>query len=285
MKKVGVVILNYKVKDLAIRAVKSVLDSTYPELSIIVVDNNSKDGLGEELTKDRSVIFIQNSANLGFTGGNNVGIKKALNMGAELVFMLNPDAYVEKDTIEKLVTGLERYHAGIVNPKIYFDNSKTIWFAGKKFDYKNVLASHIGVDKEDHGQFDEEKELEDATGAALLISKEVLEKVGDFDDRYFLYYEESDLVYRAKKAGFKAYYIPSAVVYHKNAQSTGVGSPLQDYFITRNRMLFASKFLPFRTRFALFREALRHLGNPNRRLALFDFLTGKFGQGSFKMDR
>ena len=78
-------------------------------------------------------------------------------------------------------------------------------------------------------------------------------------------------------------YIPQSVVYHTNAASSGLGSPLQDYYITRNRMLFASIHLPFRTRFALFREALRNLGNPMRRLAFFDFLVGNFGKGSYKL--
>ena len=283
MKKVAVVILNYKLKDLTLKCLEAVKRSAYSNLLIIIVDNNSQDGLEDALVDENEIIFIQTGQNLGYAGGNNIGIERALKQQADLVFILNPDAYVRKDTIQKLVDGMEEFKADIVNPKIYFDGSKIIWFAGKNFDLRNVLASHIGVDQEDKGQFDQAREIEDGTGAAMLIKAEVFEKIGLLDEQYFLYYEESDLVFRAKKAGFKIYYIPEAVVYHKNAQSTGVGSPLQDYYITRNRMLFASKFLPLRTRFALLREAVRNLGNPNRRLALFDFLTGNLGRGSFRI--
>ncbi len=279
--KVSVVILNYKSKDLILKCLKSVLNSDYKNLQITIVDNDSKDDLEAEVNKFPEVLYIQNSQNLGYTGGNNIGIKKALDSEADYIFILNPDTTILKDTISKLVKGSEKYNAGIVTPKIYFDQSRTIWYAGKIIDLNNVLASHIGVDQEDQGQFDKDLDILDVTGAAMLIKREVFERIGLFDERYFLYYEESDLSFRAKKANFKLMYIYSAVVYHKNAQSTGLGSPLQDYFITRNRMLFASKFLPLRTRFALFREGLRNLGNKTKRMAFIDFLLGKFGKGSF----
>lgn len=279
--KVSVVILNYKAKELILKCLKTVLTSDYKNIQVIIVDNDSRDNLEAEVKKFPEVLYIQNNENLGYTGGNNIGIKKALESEAEYIFILNPDTTILKNTITKLVKGLEKYDAGIVTPKIYFDQSQVIWYAGKIIDLNNVLASHIGVDQKDEGQFDNDAEVLDVTGAAMLIKREVFEKVGLFDERYFLYYEESDLSFRAKKANFKLMYIYSAVVFHKNAQSTGLGSPLQDYFITRNKMLFASKFLPLRTRFALFREGFRNLGNKTRRMAFRDFLLGKFGKGSF----
>lgn len=279
MKKVAVVILNYKVADLAIKCIDSVQKSTYKNYEVIVVDNASGDSIEGRIQKFPQVIFIQNKENLGYTGGNNIGIKKALEVGADYVFILNPDTVVEENAISELVESVEEYNAGISNPKIYFDGSKKIWFAGKRLDTANVLGIHRGVNEQDHGQYDQEEEMEDATGAAMFVRKEVFDKIGLFDERYFLYYEESDFVYRAREAGFKVMYTPKAVIYHKNAQSTGLGSALQDYYITRNRMLFASKFLPFRTRFALFREGLRNLGDQTKRQALIDFLMGKFGKG------
>lgn len=277
MKKVITVILNYKVKDLTLKCVASVSASSYSNLEIIVVDNNSEDGLGKEIT---GVGFIQNQENLGFTGGNNIGIRQALKKGADYIFVLNPDTVVKKDSIEKLVSGLEQTNAGIAGPKIYFDNSETIWYAGGKFDLLNVLGSHRGVNEKDRGQYEKIEETDYVSGAAMMIKREVLEKVGLFDENFFLYYEDSDLCFRAKIAGFKIMYLPTAIVYHRNAQSTGLGSPLQDYYITRNRMLFASKFLPFRTRFALFREGVSHIDIPARRKALFDFLIGRLGKGN-----
>lgn len=280
MKKVGVVILNFKIKNQTLKCVESVSQSTYKNIVTIVVDNDSKDGVGETLKKHR-VIFIQNNKNLGYAGGNNVGIKEALKQNAEFVFILNPDTTIDKRCIEILVRKSEDLNSQILNPKIYFSSSKKIWFAGKKFDRANVLGLHIGMDEEDIGQYNKDSETDDITGAALFVKRGVFEKIGFFDDRYFLYYEESDFSFRAKNAKFKIMYIPEAVVYHKNAQSAGLGSPLQDYFITRNRMLFASKYLSLRTLFALIREAIKNSKNPAKRKALMDFLLGKFGKGSF----
>lgn len=282
-KKVAVIILNFRVKDQTLLCINSVKKSSHKNLEIIVVDNNSKDQIVDDLKKDSSITFIQTGENLGYAGGNNVGIKRALASQADFIFILNPDTKVKEDAIEILVEKAGKYNAQILCPKIYFADSKVIWFAGKKFDLANVLASHIGVDEEDKGQYDLDQEIDDVTGAAMFVSRDVFERIGLFDERYFLYYEESDLAYRAKKSKFKFMYIYDAVVFHKNAQSTGLGSPLQDYFITRNRMLFASKFLPFRTQFALIREGIKNIRSPMRRLALFDFLMGKFGKGSLKI--
>ena len=281
MEKVVVVILNYKVKDLTIKCVESVKESTYQDFTIIVVDNNSGEEIGDSLEKE--IIFIQNHQNLGYTGGNNIGIKKALEIGADFVFVLNPDTLVDKKCLEILVQGMKKYQAAISGPKIYFAGSKKIWYAGGIFDRLNVIGSHRGVDEQDQGQYDQDQETDYITGAAMMVKREVFERIGLFDEDYFLYYEDSELCFRAKRAGFKIMYLPKAVVYHANAKSTGLGSALQDYFITRNRMLLASKFLSFRTRFALFREALKNLGNSARRLALFDFLIGNFGKGSFRL--
>lgn len=280
MKKVAVIVLNYKVKDLTMKCLLSVKSSDYPDLDIIVVDNGSEDGIEEELRKQKGIIFIQTGSNLGYTGGNNIGIKHALENEAQYLFVLNPDTEVARDTISELVKVAEKENAGIVGPKILFSDKKTIWYAGGQFDMLNVLGGHRGVDEKDVGQYDKMEETDYITGAAILVKKEVFARIGLFENKYFLYYEDSDFCMRAKRAGFKILYVPQAAVYHVNAKSTGLGSPLQDYYITRNRMLFASNFLPLRTKLALFREAVRNLGQPIRRKAFLDFLTGSFGKGS-----
>lgn len=281
MKKVAIIILNYKVKTLAIRCLESVLKSDYPNIEIFLLDNNSGDQIEDDISKYEKVTFIQNGSNLGYAKGNNLGIKRALEEGADYVFILNPDTTVNKDTIDILLTRAQQYGAGILGPKVYFGDGKTILYAGGILDKANVLGSHRGVDELDSAQYNKDEGTDYVTGAAMMVSKDVFKKIGFFDERFFLYYEDSDFCYRAKLAGFKIMYIYQAEVVHENGQSTGLGSPLQDYFITRNRMLFASKHLGLRTRFALFREALRNLGSPTRRLALFDFLVGNFGKGSF----
>lgn len=280
MQKVFVIILNFKVKELSLKCMESVKNSSYKELEIILVDNGSDDRIEEDVKKIKGVDFIQTGKNLGYSGGNNVGIKKALEKDADYIFILNPDTVVDKDCIRHLVDGIEKNDAGIVGPKIYFEGSKKIWYAGGIFNRQNVIGKHRGVDQEDNGRYDVPQETDFVTGAAMMVKREVFEKVGLLDERYFLYYEDADFCERAKRAGFKIMYIPNAVVYHENAASAGLGSPLQDYYITRNRLLYAFKFLPLRTKIAVLREALKNLGNPVRRLALWDFVTGNFGKGS-----
>lgn len=279
MKKVSVIILNYRVADLTVKCIQSLQKSTYKNIEIIVVDNNSEDDLEGRLKDFQDILFIPSKENLGYSGGNNIGIKKALVNGADYIFILNSDATVESGTIASLVEAAEKGVGDLLGPKILFPESRVIWYAGGIFDKDNVLGKHRGVDDVDEGQYDIAEETDYITGAALFVKNGVFEKVGLFDEKYFLYYEDSDFCFRARQAGYKVMYIPQALVYHANAKSTGLGSPLQDYYITRNRMLFASKFLPFRTRFALFREGLRNIGNTTRRKALIDFLTGKFGKG------
>lgn len=280
MSSVGIIILNYKVANEALKCIRSVQESDYPNYQIYVVDNNSGDEI-EQNVRNLNVKFIQNRDNLGYAGGNNVGIKKAIEDQMDYILVLNPDTQITLTTISKMVSCIEKANVGIVGPKIYFEGTKKIWFAGGKFDKQNVLGSHIGVDESDLGQYDQLRKVDFITGAAIMIKTQVFKDIGLFDERYFLYLEDVDFCYRAKLKGYPSYYQPSALVYHQNAKSTGLGSNLQNYFITRNRMLFAKKFLSFRTLLALFREAISNLGDPVRRLAIFDFLIGKFGKGSF----
>ncbi len=276
--KVAVVVLNFKVKAAVLKCINSIGKSTFSDKEIILVDNASGDGIGSDVGND--IQIIENEENLGYSGGNNVGVKRALDSGANFILVLNPDTTIDKNCIKNLINGMEKNKAGIGGPKIFFSNSEKIWYAGGIIDLENVIGKHRGVDEKDQGKYDKESETDFVSGAAIMVKREVFEKIGFFDEKYFLYYEDSDFCYRAKKAGFKIFYIPEAVVYHDNAKTTGLGSPLQDYYITRNRMIFANKFLPFRTRVALFREAIKNLGNPMRRLALWDFLIGNLGKGS-----
>ncbi len=282
MKKVAVIILNFKVKEDILACISSVKKSDYKSLKIIVVDNNSRDGLESEISED--IVFIQTGQNLGYTGGNNIGIKKALTGGADYVFILNPDTEIKKDTISSLVKLADESKAAIFGPKILFNDRKTIWYAGGTFDKNNILGTHRGMDEVDKGQYDHVAETDFASGAAIFVKSPVFEKVGLFDEKYFLYLEDMEFCLRAKLAGFNSVYNPKAVVYHKNAKSTGLGSPLQDYFITRNRLLLAFKYVSWQKRLALLKHIILTMNFSTRRLALFDFLIGNFGKGSYIHD-
>lgn len=281
MKKVAIIVLNFKGKEDTLECMRSIKASDYKNLEIIVVDNNSKDGLEGEISKMQDVVFIQTGENLGYAGGNNVGIKKALDDNSDYIFVLNPDTEIEKNTISNLVKEAEGSDAGIFGPKIYFHDTKVIWYGGGIIDQNNILGVHRGMDEVDKGQYNEIVGTGFASGAAMFVKSQVFKTVGLFDERYFLYLEDMEFCLRAKLAGFKSLYNPTAVVYHKNAKSTGLGSPLQDYFITRNRLLFAFQYMSWRKRLALLKHIILTMNFSTRRQGLLDFSIGNFGKGSY----
>lgn len=305
MKKIAVVILNWngweETKD-CLRSITKVIKDNF-NLEVIVVDNASSDGSLPKISKEGNNFksyrigfsLIENKENLGFAEGNNVGITKALDNRADYIVLLNNDTIVDANLFKNLLEGVESEGAGIVGPKIYFakgyefhkdrykkdDLGKIIWFAGGKIDWNNVYSSHRGVDEVDAGQYDKKIETDFITGCCMFIKKEVFEKIGFFDEKYFLYLEDVDFCIRAKKAGYKLIYAPKAVLWHKNAQSSGhPGSKLHKYYQTRNRLLFGFKYGSIRAKVALFKEALRFLKEEQiKRKAIVDFLTGRFGKG------
>lgn len=267
---------------------------------IVVVDNGSREKFKVQSEKLKvEVKIIRNEENLGFAGGNNVGIRFALKHGVDYVLILNNDTIVSKNLVEELVKVADSNEKiGIAAPKIYFapgfefhkdrytkdEQGKVIWYAGGEMDLDNVLGHHRGVDEVDTGQFDEISPTDFASGCCLLIKKEVLERVGMFDEAYFLYYEDSDLCQRVKGKGYRILFVPSAIIWHKNAGSAGgSGSKLQDYYITRNRLLFGIRFAPFRAKLALIRESVGLLltGRQWQRRGVLDFYLGKLGKGSY----
>ncbi len=262
---------------------------------ILVIDNHSQDESVREIKKyfpNQKV--ISNSENLGFAGGNNVGLKYAIKNGADYVFILNNDTTLDENCIEELLKIAKEKQIGAVGPKIYFspgreyhdsytkeERGKVIWFAGGVFDWNNIIGSHRGVDQVDRGQFDDESDCDFLTGCAMLIKTEVLRKTGIFDENYFLYLEDADLSERIKRVGFKLKFAPKAIVWHKNAASQGkTGSKLQDYYIIRNRMYFAQKFARIRTKLAIYREGTKLLLTSRRR-GVIDFIFGRMGKGSW----
>lgn len=303
MNKVFVVILNYKghkdTEDL-LESIKMINRRSF-YLNVVLVDNFPQDPikLDEKKYKDLNLKIIYNKVNLGFSGGNNVGIKYSLENGADYILILNNDTYVDKNFIEELLKSFSEEGVGVVVPKIYFakgfefhdrykkeDLGKVIWYAGGGIDWKNVLGFHRGVDEVDKGQYDLTEETELASGCCLMLKKEILEKVKGYNEDYFLYYEDADLSMRIKKLGSKIIYNPNAIIWHKNAQSSGgSGSNLQDYYISRNRMLFGLKYASLRAKIALIRESLRILvgGRKWQKIGIKDYYFNKLGKGSYSV--
>lgn len=288
--KVGIIILNYNGLDNTLDCLDSLrkLEPGNNSLEIIVVDNNSSDGSYEALSKLKDIAFVQNEKNLGYSGGNNVGIKNVLKWHCDLVVLLNNDTIVDKDLVGNLVKASST--GDVISPKIYFapgfefhkdryakqDVGKIIWYAGGQIDWSNIIGKHIGVDEVDKGQFNKRQEVDFATGACIMVKRQVFEKIGLFDEKYFLYLEDMDFCVRAKKAGFKIAFEPSAIIWHKNAASIGgSGSNLQNYYFTKSRLVFAFKFAKLRTKLAVLREIIVSR-NHIKRKALTDFLTINF---------
>ncbi len=282
--KITVLIVTYNCKDYILDCLKSVYQSKHDgfSLEVIISDNASKDDTVKLIAENYSMVkIIANKTNTGFAGGINIAIKKGLETDSDYFFILNPDTIVKKDTILNLFKNKDK--ADILSPKIYFtDNPNVIWYAGGKIDWDNCYGTHIGVDEEDRGQYDQIKEIDYSTGCGELISRKVFEKVGFMNEKYFLYLEDLDFSLRAKKNGFTIKFIPESSMFHHNAKSSSVGSPIQDYFITRNRMYFAIIYAPIRTKIAVFRQSLSFLinGRKAQKLAVKDFLMFKMYMGS-----
>jgi len=290
--KIAFIILNYNGLKVTLECLDSIkrLKIDKSDLEVIVVDNNSNDGSQESLKKIPDIKLIQNKENLGYTGGNNAGIKLALRSQAKYLIILNNDTILDPFFLKNILSVTKE--GDIISPKIYFEKGyefhkdrytesqlgKIIWYAGGKIDWQNIIGIHLGVDEVDKGQFFQKKEIDFATGACMLVKKEVFEKIGFFDDKYFLYLEDMDFSVRAKRVGFKILFQPNAIIWHKNAASTGgSGSKLQDYYISRNRLLFAVKYAKLRTKLAVVRQLIKS-SDPVKRKALVDFLTFKFGK-------
>ena len=293
--KLAIIVVHYKGRDLTEACLASLKKTQRPELAlkVIVVDNGSSELLN--FADNDFVELVKTRTNLGFTGGNNVGIKKALAQGAEWIMLLNNDTLLPTDFFE--IFSQIDLKAGIIAPKIYFapgkeyhyeryqekDRGRVIWYAGGVIDWQNVYGSHRGVDEVDRSQYDQTATTDFSSGCAMLIKRAVFEKIGLLDEDYFLYLEDLEFCQRAKRAGFKVVFEPRLCLWHVNAGSSSVGGPLQDYFMTRNRLLFGQQYAPFRAKLALMRESLGlwFQGRKWQRKGVEDFYFRRWSQGSW----
>jgi hypothetical protein len=241
---IAIILVNYNGKQYNAPCIDSLLTCTdYHDKKIYVVDNASTDDslqlLREKYGTDERIELITLDDNYGFSYANNVGIKRALEQGAEYVLLLNNDTEVKPDMVENLLQCAARHPGSMIAPKIYYsDNPNVIWSAGGEVSPIVRKVSHVGLDQTDCGQFDTEREIDFATGCALLIPEAVLRRAGLLDERFFLYYEDTEYSFRLQKLGISIYYCPTAVVYHKvGASSKGADSPLCAYYISRNWLL------------------------------------------------
>lgn len=301
---ISIVTVNWNTPKDTIEFLESLKKITIPsqyKIQTIVIDNGSTDDSVKILSqKFPQIKLIESKVNLGFAGGYNLGISHALKNSADYVFIVNNDTVVsDANLLNKLIKIFDNDSlAGFATPKIYFapkyefhkkrykksDLGKVIWYAGGKIDWKNILFSHRGVDEVDTGTYVKTEETDFCTGCVILTSKEVLKKVGLFNDKYFAYLEDADLCMRVKKAGYKLFYVGDAGIWHKTSQSSdGSGSAFHDYFMTRNRLIFGLKYAALRTKLALIKESIKFYfsGRPFQKLGVYDFFAGNRFAGQF----
>lgn len=299
MHETSIVILHFGNIQDTIECIRSLRkNNTDDSLHTIIVSNSQNDGINSAIARiNPSIEVILNRCNLGFAEGNNIGMRRAMELGSKYIILLNNDVFLSDSLIKNLV-GCSKHHpqADLISPKIYFaknyeyhkgryrnnEKGKVFWYAGGRIDWDNCYASHNGVDEADEGQYDRFIKTDFATGCCMLIKRKVIEKTGFFDKKYFLYYEDVDYSLRAAKSGFGVYYCPDVYLWHKNASSSGKpGSSTHLYYQTRNRLYFGYKYAPIRTKKSLLWESLRKFikGGVEGR-AIKDYYLGKMWKGS-----
>jgi GT2 family glycosyltransferase len=241
MKKVSVITVNYNQPAVTEALLASLADvNSYSDTEVIVVDNGSRiDPVPVWQAKYPGVTFIRSDKNLGFAGGNNLALAHAT---GDFLFLLNNDTEVTPTLIGGLAKILELHpEVGMVSPKIcYYDRPDMLQYAGfSPMNYYTARTTCIGQYETDSGQYDGSTgKTGYAHGAAMMVRREAIEKAGPMADNFFLYYEEMDWCDRIRRAGYDIWVDTQEKVYHKESVSVGVGSPLKEYFMNRNRILF-----------------------------------------------
>lgn len=237
--RVSIITINYNQLALTCALLESLRNLTYPEVETIVVDNCSPENPTDVITKKYpEVKYIRSEKNLGFAGGNNLGINAST--GKYLLF-LNNDTEVDPTFLQPLVELFENNpKAGVASSKIlYYNSGEIIQYAGSTsinpFTGRNT---RVGFMEKDRGQHDVLKETDLAHGAAMMVPRKIIDQVGMMPEFFFLYYEEIDWCESIKRAGYKVFVVPASKVYHKESMSVGKNSTLKTYYMTRNRLLF-----------------------------------------------
>lgn len=241
---VSVIIVTFDGADDIIPCLASLVDQTHPKVEVIVVDNASQDSTTALIrTHYPAVTILENEENLGFAGGNNVGIAKA---SGDYIAFLNQDARADPRWLEASLAALaEHPAAGMCAAKILYTHDPQRINSTGVLLYRDLSTVNRGLDELDQGQYDSVEEVFCAYGAAAVFKREVLEDTGGFDAGYFLLHEEDDLAWRARFYGWQCVYAPAAIVYHRRSASLELYSRTKLYYGERNRLWNVVKYLPW----------------------------------------
>jgi len=235
---VSIIAINYNTLDDTLEFLHSTRTLTYPNVEVIVVDNASKINPGAVIQSQfPEVMFIRSEINLGFAGGNNLGVRAAK---GDYLFFINNDTLLPENFLEPVITFMQEHpDAGMASTKVLYPDGKTIQYAGAiGISAVTGRGKRLGLFEEDKGQYDQCYKTDLGHGASLIVPRKVIETVGSMPEIFFLYYEEHDWCEHVKRAGYTMYYIGTSHLLHKESVSTGKESPLKTYYMTRNRLLF-----------------------------------------------
>ena len=237
------VILNTNRRADTLAALASLARTTYPRHRVIVLDNASTDGSVEAIRAAYpQATVIELTENRGYAGNNNVGIRAALDQGADWVFVLNEDTIVDPNCLRALVDiGESAPDIGIVGPMVYhMDEPEVIQSAGGVLG-PDWSSRHLGQNEPDRGQYPAPHAVDWISGCAILVRRAVIEQVGMLDERFFYYWEETEWCLRARRAGWRIVHVPQARLWHKGVQRDYRPSPTVTYYHTRNRFLMMAR--------------------------------------------
>lgn len=295
-----VILLSWNQWKLTLACLESLYKIEYPNFHVIIVDNGSKDDLPDKMLNSYPQIsLVRNMENLGFAEGNNVGIRKALEMNADYIFILNNDTIVNHDILWAFVdTALSNPQIGLLGCKIYYyEEPERIWFAGETRSPNTGFRKYFGKDQIDDGIYDDLIECNNLTGCAMFIPAKVIRKTGGFDKDFFAYSEDTDLCLRILELGYRVYCERKAKIWHKVSSSLGNNSPIKAYFSVRNRLLVISKhcnkslklyFLIFQYIYLFTVAILKYAIKGKLKIALemingiHDYHKRKFGKGRYQ---
>jgi len=241
-----VIVLNWNGTDDTLECLSSLALLDYPRYEIVVVDNGSQPSPRERITREfPTFTYIETGVNLGYAGGNNVGIRHALAADHDYVFVLNNDTIVERDVLRRAVEVAETDASiGVVGVKIVaWDAPERVWVAYGEVTYRQGLVRLIGYYGQDDGAFDTQRDVEWVPGTAMLFRRRALETVGLFDEEFFAYHEDVDWCTAAREHGLRVVFAPQPRIYHKGHRSSGGKGYVtrRQYLAGRNMVLYVRK--------------------------------------------
>ncbi len=246
---VDIIIVNYKKHEDTLECIRSLRKVSYPVRKIYIVDN-TEDGenvLEKSLGNEPGVQYIKSGGNLGFAGGNNLGIKESLKNNPDYILLLNNDTVVKEDFLRNLIEVAVKERADLATGKIYYYfKPDIIWGAGGRIDWKRGMGCLYGINQRDNEDFNFVKEVSFISGCMILIKKDVFEKIGFLPEDYFMYHEDVDFSLTAVNKGLKLIYVPTSIIWHKTGAARVDETPFQFYYFVRNSAFIIRKFADFR---------------------------------------